>query len=159
MDLSDTIQDPNNIKWSIFSQIVASGNQASVRRAWNVLPLNTDVVNQITDCSRTSNQITLPAGNYMVKLSQQFNQSGSQRVGIWNVTLGALTTVEGVNMYGYVTNSFGRKNVGAEGILELATTTVIEARYYSSASHVEGIGNRANTPDTYTIVSIGRLPS
>ena len=64
--------------------------------AWRTSPLNTVVVNEIPGASLASNQITLPAGTYLVNANIVLMQIGEGQARIYDVTSSA-TLAYGVN--------------------------------------------------------------
>lgn len=156
-DLSDLVQAENsNIKWSIFSWVSAANNSATVG-AWSWCWLTTTVENSIKSCSLSSNQVSIPAGNYIVIASKILQRTSNSRIGVYDVTNSTMR-VEGINTYCYPSSSYGYKNVMCEGILEPTATTAYELRYFVRSAGSYGQGSYVWSGNVLATISFGKLP-
>lgn len=95
------------------------------KNTWNTRDLNTVVLNEISGASLASNQITLPAGAYEIRVSAPAYLVGQHMARLQNTTAGT-TPFWGTSEFTWTssnvtTHSFieGRLTLGAESILEL----------------------------------------
>lgn len=100
--------------------------------AWNTRVLNT-TDGSISGASLSSNEITLPAGTYLIEAWAPAWRVSGHKSRIYNVTTSSVELV-GQNAYGLVNNSqFTVTNARLSGRLVLATTTVIRLEHYVQA--------------------------
>ena len=108
----------------------------------NVRVLNTVVTNTITGASLSSNQVTLPAGTYVVRAETRCYKAGVNVLRLYNVTDTAyISTAEGLNSY----NSPGGDVISSAslfGTFTLAASKAIELRHnMSTAKASNGLGD------------------
>lgn len=123
----------------------ASGTNAGSSSAGsNTRVLNTTVVNNISGASRSGNQITLPAGTYWVELVAPAFNTDRARLGLYNVTDGALSFAGQV----YYQNGAQEMSMCmAKGFITIASSKVFEIRQYlQSAFATYGLGLGYGTP-------------
>lgn len=156
MNYSDIMPRPANLQCAHFIW-VTDVNQSASANAWRTLTLNTEVYNDITDCSISGSQITLGTGVYHVAVHKNFQRTNHSRVGIYDVTNAAMV-IQGVNTYHYTSTSEGYGACACEGILEVTGTTVFESRYFTRSNGSNGLGSNSSVAsDVRNIVTITRL--
>jgi hypothetical protein len=102
--------------------------------------LNTAVTNTITGASLASNQVTLPAGTYIVVASVPGFEVESHRAWLYNITAAA-TTLLGSSEFSAHTSS----NSNIYGVFTVAGATVFEIRHRCSVTKAtDGFGAAAN---------------
>lgn len=100
--------------------------------------LNTEVVNNITGCSLASDEVTLPAGDYIVEGSCPAFRVGVHKCRLYNVTAGAAI-------------AYGTSAFGGSGVEYAVTRTDVTASFtLASESDIRlehDIGSTTNTQD------------
>ena len=128
--------------------------------AWRTRDLNTVQYNNISGASLAANQITLPAGTYMVFAEIPGVAVKAHRGRIYDVTNNAVLILG--------SNSFGHDVVDAEyrslcnGVFTLSGTTAIEAQQICQLTRIDyGFGWKTSAattdPEKYTVVTIIKL--
>ncbi len=106
----------------------------------NTRVLNTVVTNGITGASLASNQITLPAGTFLISADAPTFEGTYHQVYLYNVT-SAAEIKKGANAHSSVSNT-GQTHSSVDAILTITVPTVIELRHYITASYAtSGLGN------------------
>ncbi len=111
---------------------------------WNTAPLNTVLTNNITGASLSSNQVTLPAGNYFVldSYSCAFN-CGSNQAKLQDTT-GATELVTGESGRSF-TEDGGQEGSRISGEFSLSVSSVLEIQHNcSSNKSTDGFGNASS---------------
>lgn len=120
--------------------------------------LNSTVVNNITGCSLTTNQISLTAGVYFVSATAPALQSDGHRILFYNTTT---STKELLGRSDYSASFDTVTTYSAlQGVLTVTATHVFELRHVMEAGLVTfGLGAAANSGDVeiYTELHIWRL--
>lgn len=119
----------------------ASGSSSG--GAWNTRALNTAVINKISGASLSSNQVTLPAGKYVIAGAAPVGESGKHRLAFFNVTDAAYEVV-GMCASGETTG--GDHSVAhITGAFTIAAGKVFELRHYiTSGTATDGLGKALN---------------
>lgn len=145
---------------AFFQQQQASGTasgEAISATTWTQRLINTTVSNTIAGASLGTNQITLPAGTYLIWASataEDTSTSGQFSIRLRNATASATILVSGST---FVTN--GINNVGhVEGIFTLAGTAALEIDQYQSAAGTGGIASSTTEKEIYVSVLIQQVP-
>jgi hypothetical protein len=120
--------------------------------AWRTRDLNTDVVNNISGASLTSNQISLPAGKYYVEGTTTAYRIGQSVARIFDVTgsellvLSAFTRVD--------TTVIASVLVPLCGVFDIEETSVIELQHlFSTTRENNGLGDGIDIGQPYNVFS------
>lgn len=120
--------------------------------------LNTVVANTIAGASLSANQITLPAGTYMVQASAPACQVGTHQISLYSVSSGTTqllgTSEDSAASTIVTTRSF------ISGVLTLTGTTVVRINHYTPTAYSgTGLGRAASSGlgEVYTQVLITKL--
>lgn len=143
-----------------FNETQANGTAggASVATTWTTRVLNTTVINGITGCSLASNQITLPAGTFIVTALSPMRNTNNSKIRLYNVTDASITAVGN--------NTSMDSSGGVGGIATLQTQFTIAAskafavQYYATsavASFGLGSATSAGTSEIYTSIQIEKI--
>lgn len=107
--------------------------------AWQTRTLNTEVVTEIAGASLSSNQITLPAGTYFIKIVAPAYRTEQTQARLRNITDG-VTAVNSIRHLLDNGSFFGLSNVGAE-LITIASSKVFELQHRcSSTQATDGFG-------------------
>lgn len=100
--------------YAIFQHQEASGTAGGTftAGAYRTRPINTTITNNITGCSLASNQITLPAGTYIVQCFVYASVVGQHKANLQNIT-DSSTTIFGI---GY--NTIAASGVSGPSIIQ-----------------------------------------
>jgi hypothetical protein len=124
---------------------VGANGGNTVATTWTALSFNTDVYNYITGASRSSNQIILPAGKYIIDgffYVYGGGGLGNGADGRWrNITDG--TNEPGVSCSSGSASSTGGTFLKLSGYFEITSQKTFEFQYYASAATTNGLGNGA----------------
>ncbi len=119
---------------------------AAATTTWTVHTLNTEVENDITGCSLSSNQVTIPAGTYRVKAMHQHFDSDTVRLRFRSTTTSK--EVKSLNSEHAQVDGVGVAPV-AEGIITLTSAEIFELSYYRDTNATaQDLGVPANAGDT-----------
>jgi hypothetical protein len=131
---------------SIFVDRKASGTNggASTSDAYVTRDLNTSVINEITGISLSSNQITIPAGKWLIDISAPAIQSGGHRVALYCITDSAYVFF-GSSEYAVTTGLYAATRSKIHDVLEIASAKVYEIRHYVSSGRTYGLGYPASS--------------
>lgn len=120
---------------AIFSYVATGGGSASTG-AWTTLQLNTTVFNLIPGCSLASNQITLPAGKYLLSGNYSFYRVTDCGLKLQNITLGSLIDY---GQSGYASPiDIGNIFPKIKTYFEISSTTILEFQYYCAGVTASG---------------------
>lgn len=112
---------------------------ASSAATWNTRTLNTVKVNQITGASLASNQVTLPAGTYLIYAHASAQQLDRHQLRLRNVTDGS-TILAGTSEIANDGDTTGNKSQ-LMGRFTLAAEKDIELQHYTEkARATDGLG-------------------
>jgi hypothetical protein len=151
---------------SIFSYTLAAntagGNATS--GAWGVRPLNTTVVNDISGCSISSNQITLPAGTYVLRgWGLFYGGINRNRTAFYNTTDSAFTVLS-ASMTGVTTGTAGNQSSTVSlinGYFTIAASKVFEFQYrVASTQNTSGLGlvsNLDSKDELYSYIELTKV--
>lgn len=136
-----------------------SDGGSSAATTWSTRDLNTVRTNEITSASLSSNQISLPAGTYIIESHSPLYKSGRFRVRLWNVTDSAAT------LLGTSACSDAGDNTGAyshiRGKFTIAGTKSFRIEYYCAAGQATtGLGTAVGSSagsSVYTEVLIWKV--
>jgi hypothetical protein len=125
--------------------------------AWRTRDINTSQFNNITGASISSNQITLPAGTFMVVATAPFQRVDQNVLRFQNIT-DTTTAIEGQNAY----TDTGAAVVGIaylSGIFTIAGSKTFELQHRCFTTRGgDGFGaSNTITTDVYSIVSIWKV--
>lgn len=126
---------------------------------WNDRALNTVRANTISGASLASNQITLPAGTYIIRAIVPAGAVNGHRIRIYNVTTSSIIEM-GTN--GYMATSTASNNVSIIDTTHYCTSPEnIKIQHYikSNGSGVAGLGYSvgSGSNEIYTIVYIYKI--
>lgn len=152
---------PSSAQVLIVADQKASGTPGGgpLTGAWRLHTLNTVLYNSISGASLAANQVTLPAGKYLVQGWATGYGIGNFQTKIWNATLTANTTVIGANAQ-------SSSGTGAEGSsslmgeMVLATVTLLELHQQASTSNAtDGYGQACSfgVVEVYASVSFTKI--
>ena len=106
----------------------------------NTRVLNTVVANTISGASLSSNQVTLPAGVYLIQGRAPSIRSSDAKGYLYNVTTSALS-IAGSTDYNSSGNFYAQTDTHITGVVTIGSTTVFEFRHLiESALSTEGLG-------------------
>jgi len=131
---------------------------ASEATTWNTRTLNTVLTNEISGASLASNQITLPAGTYMIVASAPANKVAYHKLKLYNVT-DATDILIGTSEY-TTDSTFVVTRSWVVGRFTLAAQKTLEIRHYTCASYaLEGLGiaTNAGVIEVYTDCQIWKI--
>lgn len=137
-----------------------TGGGTCTAGSWFTRTLNTERVNTITGASLASNQITLPAGKYIVRSASPSYRVDRFASRLWNVTDG-VEALTGDGVYSNYDNS--RASVKSEiiGQISIAAPKVfrIEARCETtySSTNALGLGSTIGSVEIHTTVEITKI--
>ena len=116
--------------------------------------LNTTVYNNITGCSLSSNQITLPAGDYLIfaTVPSYYRKVKSR---FYNVTDSSVDII-GTSQY---LNTAINMNSIINGVVSIASTKTFEIQMRASTVQGNGLGEAVSLgePEVYTTISITKI--
>jgi hypothetical protein len=134
------------LKHAVFEHIETAGTNGggSSATAWTDRTLNTDTVNTITGCTRSTNEITLPAGTYLVIFWSMIYLAGAG-LKAWT-RLKSTTTSQEVMSFTEVSDASGAPiRCFGHGIITLATQEIMAFDYYANTAQASsGLGLAAN---------------
>jgi hypothetical protein len=135
---------------SIFSYTLAANTAggSATSGAWGVRPLNTTVVNDISGCSLSSNQITLPAGTYILR---GYGMFGGAQVRVRNAfynTTDSTFTVLSLSGTGVTSGTAANQSsiqCLINGYFTIGSSKVFEFQYrVSTTDSTNGLGEPSN---------------
>ena len=129
--------------------------------SWAARTLNTSVVNTITGASLATNQITLPAGKYLVTARGSFYRTGNTQMRLRSTTTSTEIVSPNVSMTYYIDGAV-TIGIGGEvvlsGVLNLSAEEKFELQYYCSRTQAsDGLGvarNVGSESEVYAEVTI-----
>jgi hypothetical protein len=124
--------------------------------AWRTRTLNTEVTDEITGSSLSSNQITLPSGTYFIIAYAEAAQCGGHKVRWRNVTDGT-TALVGESAFANTSN--GVSNARVQGRFTIAAEKVFELQHRCGTTASDGFGIASNFDEleVYSDVMIWKL--
>lgn len=133
-----------------------SGGSATAT-TWTTSVLNTKNVDTASIGTLTSNQLTLPAGTYQVKIKLTFYQSGNSQIRLQNIT-GSATLLGGMSVNCPTSSSTTLACIDDQ--ITLGGSTAIAIQYWagvhtSSADLGSAAGTGAN--EVYTVAEFTKL--
>jgi len=127
---------------------------------WIPRVLNTILVNDISGASLSSNQITLPAGEYLIDASCPVHRVSDAKLRLRNIT-DSTTIIEGRNAYNYFNVNISQSDCKMNGRFTLNNTKTIEIQNICSASNILGNGfgvaGNLGTQEIYSDVKIWKV--
>lgn len=132
------------------TESLATGTQRAALVGWNARQLNTMHTNNISGASLLSNNLVLPAGEYLAYATFSFwqNPAGVLKPEIYNLT-DATSILTGSHPYGNASGGM----MSVVGYFVLTGTKLIQLRqYHQTASATNGLGvpvNLAGYPEVY----------
>jgi hypothetical protein len=157
-DLTDSTFPATQV--AIFNDTKAAGTDGGTFTSgdWRTRDLNTEVYNAITGASLASNQITLPAGTYVVEAAANAYGVDTHRAKLRNVT-------DSTDYGGLVARASGAPGVVSSSSHILAQFTITEEKvfeiqhYCTTTNSGNGFGNSypGDISNIYTQVKITKL--
>ena len=126
--------------------------------AWRTRVLNTEVLNLITGASLAANQITLPAGTYLITVSSPASGVGEHKIKLCNIT-DVADTILGSSGYG-TTPQYADSNSFIEGYFVIAAPKVFEIQHicnHTQSTNGFGIASNLGVSEVYTQVKIIKI--
>lgn len=143
--------------YAIFSDTKASTTAGGTftQGAWRTRDLNTTQINQITGCSLSSNQITLPAGTYFVNSAAPAYNISQSVSRLYNIT-DSTQTILGKNAV-----PIGSVMVDSllYGVFTIAAQKTFELQHYCTVTNTTyGFGHPVNyTDEVYSVITISKI--
>lgn len=128
--------------------------------AWRTRDLNTKVLDTASICTLSSNQFTLPAGQYLVTGRAPAVNVDPHQARLWNVTDGALlVSGSSENASGSGATDFIQTSSVIEGAFTLTGTKTIQLQHQCTASQTgNGFGFACNFgPEVYSYLGIRKI--
>ena len=151
----EDLADLYHIRYEVTSGTHGGATSAGV---WNVRPLNTEPVNDISGASLSANQITLPAGTYDIRAVGWAQETDGHRLRLRN-TSDTATELSGVNGFaqdssavGGIATLFGRFVIASEKIFELQHYSV-----RTKATNGLGFAISSGEVEVYTDIEIRKI--
>jgi len=107
--------------------------------------LNTVLTNNISGASLSSNQITLPAGSYMVGASSPYGRTNNLKTKLVNIS-GDTVSIIGTAEVSY-TSTYTSVRSFIDGDFTAATGTVLEMQYWTLVNNANGLGSATSNGD------------
>jgi hypothetical protein len=146
------------IQTAVFNDTKASGvgGGTFTTGAWRTRDLNTTQQNNITGCSLASNQITLPAGTYLIEGQAPAFKPDNHQTRIYNIT-GSASLFLGSSAYSDP-SVFLQTTSQFTGVITLASSTVIELQHRNGNTNSVGFGQpNAWGDNIYASISITKV--
>jgi hypothetical protein len=152
---------------AVFSDVKANGvtGGATTLSTWQTRTLNTsDPANSIVGATLSSNQITLPSGQYYV-----WGQAPGYRVEEhkirWRNITDSTTDILGASAFSKDNSNAGQAGAFLYGLLDIADTKVFELQHWTEnapggSAAPQALGKEASidgTEEKYTVISIIKL--
>jgi hypothetical protein len=149
----------STIQTAVFNDTKTSGTAGGTftSGAWRTRDLNTSQQNSITGCSLASNQITLPAGTFLIQGSAPAFRTDPHQSRIYDITNSAVLFL-GMSMYIDPT-VYLQTTSEFRGVITLAASTVIEVQHqtFNTIASV-GFGQPVSWgSNIYTSISITKV--
>jgi hypothetical protein len=149
----------NEYPYVLLKDIKSSGsNGGSSSSGWNVRDLNTEEVDTDDLCSLSSNQFTLPAGDYRILVSAPAYLPNLHQIALYDADATSYKAY-GAQKYDY-SASYADGRSFLIGIFTLSTSTTLEIHHYISnarASDGLGVGGSVGLENTFTICQIWKV--
>lgn len=126
--------------------------------AWRTRVLNTEVVNEISGASLSSNQITLPPGDYEIWASAPAQKVDTHKAKLYDTT-GAADLIVGTSERAWTTDNIQTASF-VVGRFSLSATSAIELQHRSTwTQSSDGMGYPANVgaAEVYSEVMIWKV--
>jgi hypothetical protein len=126
--------------------------------AYRTRDLNTTVFNNITSCSLSSNQISLPAGTYIVNAQAPAFITAQAKTRLRNITDGT-TTILGAGTYSSTTSDSQQPSI-LMGVFTISGTKTFELQHRcvtTKADNGFGVANSFSDNNVYAQISIIRV--
>lgn len=139
----------------------SNGDTAMAGNTWTKRTLQTSVINEITDASLASSQITLPAGTYEIDAGVMLGMAnnGQCKLRLYNTT-DASAIIVGMSEHApFVAAGLSSANVTSrlKGRFTLAATKVLEVQGISDSSAQVFANNFTSTVEVYADVLIRKV--
>ena len=126
--------------------------------AWRTRDLQTTGLNQITGASLASNQITLPAGTYVVDAYAPFYRTDTTQAAFYNITDSSFTIV---GQTGYIAGNMEVQTASiVSGAFTIAAQKVFELQHIAATTRsTTGFGqnNGNSVGEVYSIITIAKV--
>lgn len=127
--------------------------------SWQTRTLNTSVTNEITSASLSSNQITLPAGEYIISAKASAFRVGYHKLKLRNITDSTDALIGSSEYSGNISNGTA-SNSYVLGKVSIAGTKVFELQHRSSGSFSStgyGLGIGVSVVEVYAEIFIQKV--
>lgn len=126
--------------------------------SWQTRTLNTTIVNNISGASIGSNQITLPAGTYLIRASAPAHRVNAHQTRLQDITNGA-TLLNGSSEYTEQAGAIVVTRSQIDGTFTLSGTSALQIQHQCQTTRsTDGFGLACSfTTEIYTAVEIQRL--
>lgn len=134
------------------------GGTPGAATTWLTRVLNTVQANSIVGASLTSNQVTLPAGTYLIEGSAPAYKADGHKARLYNVT-GAATLLVGTTERSLSTEAQITKS-WIRGVITLASTSALRVEHIMQSASSNGFGpgfGGAGVTEVYTELFIRRV--
>jgi len=126
--------------------------------AWRTRDLQTTGLNQITGASLASNQITLPAGTYVVNAYAPFYRTDTTQAALYNITDSSFTIV---GQTGYIAGNMEVQTASiVSGAFTIAAQKVFELQHIAATTRSStgfGQNNGNNVGEVFSIITIAKV--
>jgi len=138
------------------SETVSSGTSPAVPTAnsWTTMALNTLDIDTQSIASLNSNQVTLPAGTYLIRSYVNFFNINAGRARLYNIT-GSAVLIQGLNCYSNSTTAASLSVV--DGQFTLSTSSAVALQYYVSFAGQIGVSVTSGDNEIYTIAEFTKV--
>ena len=146
---------------AVFTDTKASGTASGTftADAWRTRVINTTQFNNITSASIASNQITLPAGTYLVTAMGQVALVDVHKIRFYNITDSSVA-ITGTSNYNITSYQY-QGTADLVGAFTIAGSKVFELQHYAKetvSSNGFGVASTISaTDEVYAIVSITKV--
>lgn len=123
---------------------------------WVTRILNTKAVDETNQVILSSNQFSLPAGTYTVKIVVPATMVGRHKARLRNITAGT-TQIEGTSEFNRSGGTYYASTSSLiQGKFTLTTTTIFEVQHFNNGGNtVNGLGMGVGSgPEIYTVVEL-----
>jgi hypothetical protein len=146
---------------AVFTDLKSSGTASGTftQDAWRTRTINTTGFNNITSASLASNQITLPAGTYLVAAMGQVALVDVHKMRFYNITDSSVA-ITGTSNYNITSYQY-QGTADLIGAFTITASKVFELQHYAKqtvSSNGFGVASTiTSTDEVYAIVSITKV--
>ena len=138
------------------TQTSGTNGGAASTGSWQTMPLNSKDNDTASIATLSTNQITLPAGTYLVRASSPFVQVGNAQIRLYNQTASAVL-VNGQTVFMYTSNSGNCATLEGQFTLSASSNLVLQ---YQVGTHVNtaDLGEAGGYgPEVYAMVTFTKI--